>query len=416
MNLLLFFVFLIIGGGLFLISYKHYKDVLNPLGIFSIIWFSSIGISQLMLSEVQRPWSPSMWFVVLGSGFCFIIGNLSYSFFANSTDKPSRKLELKNHYSKQRLKIIIIVIFLLSLAAYLFEIYKFGGIPLFTKSRIAAYMTFGVRFVHYLTVSSILVCILVYLYQKLFFPEKKLLLNVLFIVSLFIIISNLATGQLIIILVGIFTIKNYLDKKRFKLKSLIILFIIATLILVLLTGFIRSSHSDVAYIKQIGKPIIEIPDRLSPLFLPYLYISTSFENLQLEIEQRDEFYYGTQTSFPIWAFTFLKGYFQSEYYITPEGFNVGTYLRPYFADFGFLGVMIIPFLLGLIITIFYYSLRLKPTILKILIYSLFIYGLIIIFFANAFSETLTWYFLILFIIIDLYCRKDLIPQKTILLY
>ena len=66
MNFLLFFIFLIVGVSLFFLFYKSYKDIFNPLGIFSIVWFSSIGISQLMVSEVQNPWTISTWFVVLG--------------------------------------------------------------------------------------------------------------------------------------------------------------------------------------------------------------------------------------------------------------------------------------------------------------------------------------------------------------
>jgi len=143
MNLLLFFVFLIIGGGLFLISYKYYKDVLNPLGIFSIVWFSSIGVSQLMLSKIQHSWTISTWFAVLGSSFCFIIGSLSYSLFTANQNRLHGKPKLVNRYSKNQLKTAIILLFILSILAYLFEIYRAGGIPLFFEARIAAYMTFG---------------------------------------------------------------------------------------------------------------------------------------------------------------------------------------------------------------------------------------------------------------------------------
>jgi len=411
MNFLLFFIFLIVGVSLFFLFYKSYKDIFNPLGIFSIVWFSSIGISQLMVSEVQNPWTISTWFVVLGSSIAFIIGAISYLFLADTKIGFSKKSKLINNYSQRRLKLAIILLFVLSFSAYLFEVWKGGGIPLFSETRIATYMTFGIRFIHYLTVSSIVVCILIYLYRKIFPNEKKLLLNIIFIVSLFIIVSLLAFGHLLIILIGIFVIKYYLSEKKLKLKNFIWLIVFSILAFTLLTGFIRSSHLDIAYIKQIGKPAINIPDRLSSIFLPYLYVSTSFENLQLEIQQREQFYYGTQTTFPIWAFTQLKNYFQPDYYITPEGFNTGTYLRPYYVDFGLGGILILPFLLGLIIAILYYSLRIKPTILKILVYSFCVYGLMTVFFANAFSMPTFWYFLILFIIIDLYCRKALIPKK-----
>lgn len=405
MNYLLFFIFITIGIIIFLICYKYFKDILNPIGIFSIVWFSSIAISQLMFSEVQHSWSILTWIIVLGSAFCFITGSSTYLLWAFAR-KPIHKITKPiNHYSKHRLKTIIIIIFILSFSSYLFEVYTCGGIPLFSKTRIGSYMNFGVRFIHYLTVSSIIECILIYIYKKLFSNDKSLFLNVIFIISIFILTSILASGQLLITITGIIVVKNYITGGKLNPKVFIRFAILGILIFVLLTGFIRSSTFDISYIKQIGKPTINIPDKLSFLFLPYLYISTSFENLQLQIQNQNKLYYGTETLFPLWAFSFLKGHFEFQHYITPEGFNVGTYLRNYYGDYGFFGTMIMPFLLGFIIAILYYSLRYKPTIFKIFIYSLCVYSLAISFFVNAFTLPLIWYFIVLFLIIDLYCRK-----------
>lgn len=405
MTYFLFFIFIAIGISLFLICYKYFKDILNPIGIFSIVWFFSIGISQLMFSEVQHSWSILTWIITLGSAFCFITGSFSY-FVLVSTRRTIHKISKPvNHYSEHRLKTIIIIIFILSFLSYLFEIYKCGGIPLFSATRIGSYMNFGVRFIHYLTVSSVIVCVLIYIYKNLFPRNRPLFLNVIFTISIFILTSILASGQLLMTITGIIVVKNYINGGKLNPKDFIRFAILGILIVALLTGFIRTSSFDNTYIKRIGKPTINLPDELSFLFLPYLYISTGFENLQLQIQNQNKLYYGTETLFPLWAFSFLKGHFEFQHYITPEGFNVGTYLRNYYGDYGFCGTMIMPFLLGLIITIFYCSLRDKSTVLKILIYSLCIYSLIIVFFANAFTLPLIWYFIILFIIIDLYCRK-----------
>jgi len=410
MNILSCLFFLLVGLGFVFVSYRCWRDILSPIAIFSFVWFFSVGITQLMLSNTQHLWTFPTWFAVFGSALGFITGSLSYSLLVASRRMFYKKLRIPNHYSKHRLRLVILLLFVSSALAYLFEIYKFGGVPLFSGARIGAYMNFGVRFVHYLTVSSVLVCMLIFVYRKLFVNGKKLLLNIIFVASLLIIISLLASGQILMILVGSFIIKHYLNEKKLGLKYFVWLTVFGVILFTLLTGYIRSSANDITYVKKIGQPKFDIPDSLSPLFLPYLYVSTSFENLQLEIEQREKFHYGAETFHPIWAFTLTKSWFETTHYITPAGFTTGTYLRSYYVDFSFVGVLIGPFLLGLAITVLYHSFRIAPTIFNLLAYSFCVYGLMMVFFANIFNKPLLWYFLILCAIIDFYCRNNCITK------
>lgn len=414
-NIELMILFLLLGVILYVAFYRYHHDILNPIGLFTLVWFSSIGIANLMLSRLQNPWDVSMWLVVLGSGFAFTVGGVSYTLLQKRAPKVTRIFQNHTGYSARNLKMLIIFLFVLSVCAYVFEVHAFGGIPLFMGSkRVWAYMNFGVRFVHYLTVSAVIVCLLIYLHFKVHKPRRKLFFRALFLVSAFILISILATGHLIILLSGIFTLKNYLTNKRMSLKHVGCLIIISIVTLALVSGLIRSSSHNLSYIAKISDPRIKIPSWLSFSFLPYMYVGASFENLRLSICERAKFYYGAKTLFPLWAFSLTKKYFDFKTYTT-GAFNVGTYLEAYYADFGLSGVLLMPFILGLILTRFYYSLRFRPTVLKTLIYSLCVYGILITFFANWFNKPLMVFFLVLLTVTDVFCKrkKKLLGKTTV---
>lgn len=412
MEILFFVLFIAIALCIFSVSYFYYRDILNPIGIFGIVWFSSVAISQLMLSGIQEVWMQETWFVVLISSFCFLAGALIVQLsFKRVKSLSGFKIPI-NHYSFNRLRKTILLLFALAMSAYFFEVYKNKGMPLLAEAKISSYMNFGVQYIHYLTVLFIVVCVLAYLCKNLFPFKNRKLFNLILVMSLFALLSMLGTNYLIFVFTGIFVIENYI-RKRINITKFIILFAIAILMLATVTGFMRASSSNITYVKEIGKPTIDIPDNLSFLFLPYTYIATNFNNLQIEIRERDNFYYGGATFLPIWAFTFQKGNFDIEYNIGHGGFNVGTYLRTYYIDYGLLGIVIFPFILGFLIMLLYCSLRHRPTIFKILIYGLVVHDLILVFFANSFALPTSWFFAAVYLIVDVYCREGLFfPKKA----
>ena len=61
----------------------------------------------------------------------------------------------------------------------------------------------------------------------------------------------------------------------------------------------------------------------------------------------------------------------------------------------------------------YYSLRHRPTILKVLIYGLVVHDLILVFFANSFALPTSWFFVAVYLIVDTYCREGLFFSKKL---
>jgi oligosaccharide repeat unit polymerase len=79
----------------------------------------------------------------------------------------------------------------------------------------------------------------------------------------------------------------------------------------------------------------------------------------------------------------IEGYFniiKLPYLIS--GYNTFTFHWWYYYDFGVVGVILLPFLEGLIIGYLYYQLRTKPDILIVILYSSCVLLMILSFFMN----------------------------------
>jgi oligosaccharide repeat unit polymerase len=91
----------------------------------------------------------------------------------------------------------------------------------------------------------------------------------------------------------------------------------------------------------------------------YLYLSSHIGVLNNYLQEQDENnYFGEVTFFPVYRliskFEVIEEprYYQKGYFI-PMWSNTGTYLRDLHADFGYFGLFLIPFLLGMISTFYW---------------------------------------------------------------
>lgn len=138
----------------------------------------------------------------------------------------------------------------------------------------------------------------------------------------------------------------------------------------------------------------------------FLYFTSSFTNLQEEIINVHKFQYGRESmQIFIEFFNFITGnrtpenIFQSslEIHNYNEAYNTGTYLREHYRDFGLIGIILFPFLYGLIATFTYLKFLNNPSIKHIAIYSIISTILISAFFSNHFLKIqyIFWIFVII---------------------
>ena len=154
----------------------------------------------------------------------------------------------------------------------------------------------------------------------------------------------------------------------------------------------------------------------------YLYSSSHIGVLNSYLINQDENnHFGESTFFPFYRFISKLGvikkpsYYQKGYFF-PMWSNTGTYLRDLHSDFGYAGVFIFPFLIGMLATIFGYRYYSTGNI-RDLIILIYIYIMIAFSFLNIASRMGIWLIglVVLMLIIPLFKRafnKSLSEQSN----
>lgn len=401
-------IFLLFGVLVFFLCYFRYKDIFSPIGLFSLFWFSAIGLSNLKLSTYQSEFTSILWLVLLLGGFSYLMG-------AGCFDVLSRKsfVVYQNKYgllkhrfaamvNRKRLARSIVILFIMCFSAFLYEAYQAGGLPILAEDKLYAYVNFAQHYIHYLTISLVIVCGLISLYFSLF--GFILWMLILFILSLLSLVATLARWEVIWALFVFLIPYHYLGEKITLRKTII--YMVPILSLIVMLGSLRTIHAGLDYINRIGG--IELPPALYIFSWPYLYFATSIENLQQEIIYVAKYGYdfGIHTFLPLLAFSGLKSIVHIPYYAVSTGFNTGTFLQPFYRDFGIIGVIVFPFMIGFALSYIYLKIRTtKKPILWIMLYSVLIIPIIASISNSLFTQPSIYFFFVILLAVYTYIRR-----------
>jgi oligosaccharide repeat unit polymerase len=133
-----------------------------------------------------------------------------------------------------------------------------------------------------------------------------------------------------------------------------------------------------------------------------LYVAPNYANLQLNIMEYTMFTYGLHT-----ASEFVRLFTLEQVNVNTPGFdvvnnayNIGTFARTYYLDYGWGGFIIPPFILGLLSTWVYNWHLESPSISTTAIYSIVMTMGFMSFFANYYQYILFWWIIFVIITID----------------
>lgn len=396
-------IFLLLGISIFIVTYFLYKDILNPVGLFSFVWLCAIGLSNLHLSPLQSEWTSELWLVLLSGYFAFLTGSflaVAPPFLAGKVNfqfSLSNEREfLKIKISKNRLKKLIVFLFIISSVAYLYEAYNVGGLPIFSENPLQAYMQFPMHYIHYLAVVMVPLCSLIGLYFALY--ERPLWMKLSLGVIIFFLVARLARWELIGAILGFLVPIHYLSK-RLKLRHFFI-FLIIILITIMILGNLRTFFSLEGwnYINVIYG--LKLSPAYSMFSWPYVYFASSIENLNKEISLMENYTLGLHTMKPLLAVIGEKGIIPN--YLAPGvniGRQTGTFLLPYYSDFGFIGILIFPFIIGFF-TSMVHLLSIKHgknQSLWIMVYSILIMPILAMGSNNMFAEVSIYFYIAVFL-------------------
>jgi oligosaccharide repeat unit polymerase len=397
--------FISIGIYILILNYMVYNDIFTPVGIMGPIWFVTIGVANLQLSAYQQTWDFATWLILLGSIITFLIGCVTGAIIFTHIDRVNLRSKLKEfstRYDPRKIKYVIWFLFICSFVAYFVQVFKLGFIPIFGKDLIQAYLAFPEPIWYYLMIPSMFVCILSYLYLKLYKPSRKLVFYSIILLSIGMLISTLSRVFVLFVIVGLLLVRNYFGKSPITIKQLLVALLV-TLLFFIYIGNIRTSGMEN---NIIGIAQLQMPPSLTFLAWPYYSFALNIENLQILVNNLDHYYYGAKTFFPILFFARVYQFIDYQEFILPERIaTTSTYLADFYTDFGLIGTLLIPYILGVLSTGLYYRLKQRPTLTNLLLYSIFIFALLFSFLLNFFARQWVFVLLVLCPLINYYCRK-----------
>lgn len=391
---------------LYISDYRKSGNVIHLRGIFSLFWVGGQGIACLKLSELQSDWALVTWicFALAFIGLWVTFEILCRLFGDGHESSFGRRRRF--HANPKPIFTCMVIVTAVSLAAFLFEAFYLGFVPLLVKGVPHAYSEFHVTGVHYFTVSCVLVPALSVLYISAYKGNHGslsfgswLLVTGIDLVSLLIPLLCVSRYQLIFtVLLAVFVLVLMVQDAR---DSRLLLFAISGVAFVFLAASylvlsVARSH-DVEYLNG----IFEMKNRNMPIFItqPYMYIANNYENFNCLVEVLPKFSLGIRGLFPVWALTGLKFLVPSliyyPIYVNKEELTTLTMFYDSYYDFGIPGVFIFSCVLGLVAYILVIKIKEMRNPMGYLVFAQIAIYFMLSFFTTWFSNPTTWFYLVI---------------------
>lgn len=406
-------VLMIAAVVLYLNDYFRSKNLIHLRGLFSLSWVGGQALACLKLSNLQESWMPKTWlcFALAFLGF-WIVFEVLTNIYGSGHDAYGRWRSFSGN--PKPIFHMICAISAASLAAFVLEAVVLGYIPLQLRGVPHAYSEFHLTGVHYITVS----CVLVPALSVLFFHMErgrwhdKALAAVIFMNLISLLIPILCVSRFQFVFAVLLAVFTYISLQK-NFSPFYLVGAVAAAIPVYLILTVARSH-NVDYLMG----IFNMKWERMPVFIaqPYIYIANNYDNFNCMVGVFDDpvgllgeklsHSFGMKGLFPLWALTGLKFFFPQlvnyPNFIIKKELSTVTMFYNAFYDFGVFGVLIFSCLLGLAAYLLVVKLRELRNPLGYLLYAQIALYLTLSFFTTWFSDTTTWFYLILTAITAIY--------------
>lgn len=369
------------GISLIIISKHLFKKWFNHLSLYTAIWMGMIVLYELKLMR-YKDLSFETWVIIIGTYLAFFLGIITY-FAARNFDDDITTDQLEVRYIPPILsdngliiKYLILLFGIIGIidAFYQWNLYlsKFGSlISIFLQADNIREMRLQGKIkgiIPYLFIISYLGIFLSGIYTA--YKNKITFIAILPILA--VALKELANMSRAGILFGLFEFcivfflfRHLLISKGFKLNikrgKIIFSTILIATILIGSAILVKTFRRPVDEFKASSKALSSYQSNILISPSIYLYTSSHIGVLNKYLEHESEkTKWGENTFLPIYNFLSKfnvvehPNFFQKRYSI-PVWTNTGTYLREIHADFGYVGLFTIPFLLGLLTTFYWFK-------------------------------------------------------------
>ena len=394
---------LLTGIYLYWYDYRRGQNIIHLRGLFSLFWVGGEGVACLKLSKLSSDWNLITW-------LCFLVAFLgfwvSYEFFirmqGESGGERSSWFRFKGYEVPLFWSMVIVTV--LSLVAFLIEVFVLGFIPFFIKGVPHAYSTFHITGIHYFTVSCVLVPALSVLYLCIEQGRNWLRLIIVLLMDLIacaIPVLCVSRFQLILA-VGLALLTYIAMEHRLKIIYAVGLALGMIPIYVMLT--IARGH-DVSYLNS----IFQMKYSQMPIFItqPYMYIANNYDNFNCLVEWLPSHTFGLRMLFPLWGLSGLKFLVPSlvdfPIYVTKEELTTVTLFYDSYYDFGIVGVVLFGCILGVAAFFLMRMVKQVRNPIGYLFYAQFAMYMVLSFFTTWFSNPATWFYFFITGFLYLFC-------------
>ena len=384
-------------------EYRKTRNLIHLRALFSLFWVGGEGIACLKLSRLQTDWSVMTWICLalayIGFWVVFEIltqiygsGHDHYGRWRGYTGNPAPVFHM------------ICGLTVVSALAFASEAVVLGYVPFLVRGVPHAYSEFHLTGIHYITVSCVLIPSLTVLYFHMARGRESSRCAVTAIVMTLIslLIPILCVSRFQFIFAVVLATFTYISlQKLFQPAYLLILFVVIIPVYLILT--VARSH-DVVYLNG----IFEMKWEHMPIFItqPYMCIANNYDNFNCLVESLTTHSMGMKGLFPLWALTGLKFFFPQlinfPIFVDKKVLTTLTMFYDAYYDFGWIGVLVFSCLLGFVAYLLVVKLREMHNPMGYLLYAQMGAYLMLSFFTTWFSNTTTWFYLIVTGILAVY--------------
>ena len=392
-------------------------DILHPVRVFGCVWCFCLALASLRLTTNISHWEPPMWGYVLAALACFIAGfwlatRVLTRLRGGRPTRPWGGLPSSELLAPRRTLVVAVICLAVGVGALAFEYREIEGIPIFAQNIDLARTQFAspigrsstefhTLFYKSISVLSLFCKYAVYLacialFQTVRKSRLQLAIAIGVVVGSFLAVASQGSrGALFELLIVGLALFHYL-RRRLRLKE-VAMFGVALILFISIAGYWRGAvgNPSAAYVgaQRISNlPQGEVWDWLATGNFTLTASLEVFYRLTQDLPALRRpsagflFYPILRRFVPRENIQQLAAGLYTTMMITP------TFLGEFYADFGLLGVLLGPAVLGFLYGYVYYRARRQDSSYWLCINAIFLLLLVYFPYVNLFSQTLTWIF------------------------
>ncbi|MCL5027586.1 MAG: oligosaccharide repeat unit polymerase [Bacteroidetes bacterium] len=386
-----FICFLILAIVIISFFFKN-ADIFSPSRVFIAIWAFAIGLADLKFSRFQHPWSSYGWMTLLISIASFLLGSFAVyvSYYKKKllSVQEIRVIISNSKLDKKKFFLLILLLFSAYIISYTVVILIVGFVPLLSNhpSELRTQMdVFGFGLIVHSS-TSIMYFVLLYLLLIKQDYSKKIILTIIFLITFATYFALLQRYDLIFWLIISLVFYYYFRKINFKT---VLFFSVGLTSIIYAIQNIRMSKYFTGYIYIFSK--MKFSPKYAVFTEPYMYVVMNLENFTKAVTKVMNYTYGYYTFNFVLSLSGLKHWIKDYANLndTPflnSGYNTYTMFWDFYRDFGLLGLTIISFGLGFLVSTQYYNFRINPTIHSLSLYAICVFLILFSFFINPIGQ------------------------------